>query len=55
MKNSFGLPWHESASSSFFFSVVVEDADPSAGKSSDVPRAGFLGLDRKEPIPAPAV
>jgi hypothetical protein len=46
MKNSFGLPWHGSAFSSFFFSVVVEDVYPRAGKLSDMPIACFLALGR---------
>jgi hypothetical protein len=54
MKNSFGLPWHGSASSSFFFSVAVEDVYPRAGKLSDMPRACFLALGKKEADPAPA-
>ncbi len=53
MKNSFGLPWHGSAFSSLFFSVVVEDVYPSAGKLSDMPRACFLALGNKEADPAP--
>ena len=54
MKNSFGLPWHGSAFSSFFFSVVVEDVYPRAGKLSDMPIACFLALGKKESNPAPA-
>jgi hypothetical protein len=54
MKNSFGLPWHGSALSSFFFSVVVEDVYPRTGKLSDMPRASFLALGKKEEDPAPA-
>ena len=54
MKNSFGLPWHGSASSSFFFSVAVEDVYPRAGKLSDIPRACYLALGTKEADPAPA-
>ena len=54
MKNSFGLPWHGSAFSSFFFSVVVDDVYPRAGKLSDMPRACFLCLGKKEADPAPA-
>jgi hypothetical protein len=54
MKNSFGLPWHGSAFSSFFFSVVVDDVYPRAGKLSDMPRACFLALGKKAADPAPA-
>jgi len=52
MKNSFGLPWHGSALSSFFFSVVDEDVYPRAGKLSDIPRACYLALGMKEADPA---
>ncbi len=51
MKNSFGLPWHGSAFSSFFFSDVVEDVYPRAGKFSDLPRACYLALGMKTDPP----
>jgi hypothetical protein len=47
MKNSFGLPWHGSVFSSFFFSVFGEDVDPRRGTLSDMPRACFLALGIK--------